>query len=310
MFGGSRFMWMIGMDETDFIITFIDRYRTMDSHQLKVKHTVTLEWPDKLTVQHMPYDELKLFVKRCADHGYTQFEISQHYSEKDRWIINLLNSRKAGRPPRDVYVSSGMCLKCVRQAGAAQVSRWSPSKIKLFRVYHFLKEFKLPAIPGVLQPLLGCDFVQSDYKSAVHASYNVSSAVEQHITQTTIIDLQDVLIEYADRICEKLLLISANDASVDDNLTVTRLLCRFAGVQRSQKWAKGRYHRFCSEQDIKKIKKYVDFLQDVKTNIRIAAANADQLQHLHLLKTTKQNFNQSAFNQERNNKWLNSQKTE
>lgn len=304
VFGESRFMWMIDSSDTEFAVTFIDRYRLKETKQLHVRHSTVFVWPEKQEILNMSLHELESFAKLCNDNGYTRQDITCRYSKSlnSTWFHTLLANRRNGSLPQDEYVKTKL-IKRIRKAQMDKLELWSPSKIILFKTVYVLKEFKCPLIKDVLRSIIHDDeSVKFEFEAVLANIYgkNTSCAMEKYINKNTVLDVQDVIVEYIDRICDLLLLIASNDIKQTEiDMLIQRALCFVVGVQRKQVRRYGRKQRVCSYQESNKIMRFVEQLRDIKTNILITANNAYNLKDTNLLLTTNQDFDISTTNNER-----------
>ena len=155
----------------------------------------------------------------------------------------------------------------------------------------------------VLRSVLHEEFVLSEFNAIIPAisGNHGSCVIEKYINKNTVLDVQNVVIEYIDRICGWLLLIATNNIKQEEvGIYTQRSLCFVAGVQRKQiRIGGGRTQRVCSEQGANKITSFVEQLRGIKETILISANNAYNLKNTHLLSTLKQDFDISITNKER-----------
>ena len=65
VFGGSRFMYLIKVTDIAFVVSFLDRYKIDQTRDLVISFVDTFEVPDKETLMHMSYDELRAFYLKA-----------------------------------------------------------------------------------------------------------------------------------------------------------------------------------------------------------------------------------------------------
>lgn len=290
VFGGSRFMWMIGSTDTEFVVTFVDRYRLKETKKLYVKHTTVFVWPEKQTVRNMTIDELTSFTKLCNDYGINQTDISHHYSEGKTWFNGLLVKRKKGVCPIDEYTFERRS-EDMRTALGTRTAKWSTSKIKLFKIMYVLNEFKLPIPVTLIQEVFGSEVDKSQIHS-LYASFGKQRghlcATEQYINKYTVIEVYDDVIKYIDHICEWFLLLATNDNKQQINQTVKSVLTRVVGIRKQVVFRDGRTQRVCPEHEISKIISFVEQLRASKADILMTANKAYDLKDIHPTNKSKE----------------------
>jgi hypothetical protein len=157
-----------------------------------------------------------------------------------------------------------------RKSADTRVSSWSDARVKLFKTMYFLKEFKCPLLPTILKLAYGSEFSQSEYHSmrTMFRITSLQSAEDLYISQTAIVDVQDLLVKYIDLVCLRLEKIAGNNIDRTDSDPITdRTISKVIGIRRRQITRNGVHHLICSEQDIRKIESCVSHFRDIKRKL-------------------------------------------
>lgn len=191
VFGGSRFMWMIDIDETTFTICFVDKCCIVNCKSLQIPYRETFVWPTETELKHMTFEQLNEFNKRVTDAKMTRTDISKHYNHATHWFRNLRQCRARGMFPMDMIPTD-------KTSAASVVNTWSPQRIEKFRFVYLLHQLDLPKSASIMSSVLKCNLVSSNPHDDVALIKRKSVAIDKFITPSTMVDMRELLDTYID----------------------------------------------------------------------------------------------------------------
>lgn len=162
VFGGSRFMYLIKVTDIAFVVTFVDRYKSMQTKSLILQFAKTFTIPDKQTILEMSESELKCFINECKQNGYSPEDVALELGMSKGWLYGLYSHRVRGGKPRIHVDKKAAVLEANRTKLLSQTQRYATGLSVLLRC---LDDGVVP-IYDLIAKLCPEDIKRYDVKSA------------------------------------------------------------------------------------------------------------------------------------------------
>lgn len=153
VFGASRFMYMIRITDTTFVVSFLDRYKSQTTNNLIVPFKNEFMIPDKETILNMSLEELTEFFTQLKKNGLSFADIANQLSVSKKWFYSLMKDRRRGRMPRQSAKFREHIADITRRRHISRISSMSEHFKTSFAVALRLNEQHIPVVPILFKHL-------------------------------------------------------------------------------------------------------------------------------------------------------------
>lgn len=193
----SQFVWVVDFDETMINIRFFDEsHNSICTQVMTVPYVVQFQWPSIEDVMCMSATQLHTFQKQCFKHGIRVLDISEHYGHTKGWFTHLKNNRNKGMLPIAMFDGGVYLRKRVND----RLDNWDHSRILGFQFVYLLHQNNVPIASKLVSSTLGINVSKIDVDCFTKQIRTGSEAINKFITESILIDLNDLLIKYIDEL--------------------------------------------------------------------------------------------------------------